>query len=209
MTVLAAWCAAIAVLFWLDSLQWGWVAALGMGPAALMSNDRLAWSAVAILSGALYFMARPQQREASERDIRMALARFWQQTAVLISAGLTFWQAVEVSLQAEPLLQVPISQAAQSLTRRARKDPEPTLDLGQDGQLTLLLLQHGYLHGITTNQIQSHVHHLEARLLYEAESKKRRDPIWMTILPAVLLLNVLWLFLAPMVVLAGHSWLKI
>ncbi len=210
MTVIAAWSVGMVILWWLNREPAAWAPAIGVVPAVLAASGRWTFVLVALLSGLMMFVYQGKPgTKTSSRDLRAALARFWQQVAVLLTAGLTFWQAVEVSVASEPLIRPTISRAADSLARRSRAP----LDLGglppEDGPLTLLLLQHGYLHGVGADQIASHVRHLQERLAYEDEAKKRRDPVWMTVLPAMLLLNVLWVFLAPMVVLAGHSWLKL
>lgn len=209
MMVLAAFCASVAILLWLDRIKFVWLAVMGLAPGAWVSHDGPIWIGCGLMSVVLYIMGRSEGVDVSEREIRAALARFWQETAVLLSAGLTFWQAVEAALGFEPLLAEPLSEAVESLMHRSNTVPKSLQRLGVDGPLTGLLLQHGYRHGITPEHIKSHAQHLEDRLVYEAERKKRRDPIWLTILPALLLLNVLWLFLAPMVALAGHSWLKL
>lgn len=209
MMVVAAWCAAAALLLWLDRLQWVWAAALGVSPAIALASQRAPFMGTLILTAALYFLGKSSRDPVPPRALQEAIMRFWRQTGVLLTAGLTFWQAVEVSADSEPLLTGPIAQAAQRMTRRGENLAELGRQLGRDGPISLLLLQHGYQHGISVDQIMSQVRHIEARLEFEDEAKKRRDPLWMTVLPAVLLLNVLWLFLAPMVALAGHSWMKL
>lgn len=208
MTVLAAWSVGMAVLVWLGEEHRAWIPVLGVVPA-LWLPERWDVMAAALFSGLLSWNGLKKGSGPAERDIRQSLARFWQQVSVLLTAGLTFWQAVETSVESEPLIRSAIANAADSLMRRSRTELAISGLPKEDGALTLLLLQHGHLHGLGAGQIQSHVRHLEARLKYEDEVKKRRDPIWMTVLPALLLLNVLWVFLAPMVALAGHSWFKL
>lgn len=209
MMLVAAWCVGMAVLMGLHEERKSWAALAGTVPGALLTHENWALFVVAMLSGLLYWMAAYQPASASPGQMRAALGRFWQQVAVLLSAGLTFWQAVEVSVESEPILIGPISHAAHRITRRSRVTPDAVDFPGDDGQLTVLLLQQGYLHGASAQQIHAHVRHLEERLAYEEETKKRRDPLWLTILPALLLLNVLWVFVAPMIELVGRSWVKL
>lgn len=206
MMIVAAWCAGVAVLAWLNQERQAWVPWLSVLPMALLAPGRWALVLTAALSAALYLTARTQ-KGPQDREVRAALARFWQQTSVLLTAGMTFWRAVETASEAEPVIAPAMAEAARRIQQRPNGPLDPRWFPGEDGELTLLLLQHGYLHGISSQQIQSQVRHYETRLTYEREAKKQRDPLWLTILPAMLLLNVLWLFLAPMVSLAGHSWL--
>ena len=208
MMVLAVWCFAMACLLWLERESFAWAALLGATPGALMTGQTLPWIVIALFSGLFFYMSHDSGVGTSAIERQAALVRFWQETAVLLTAGLTFWQSVETAAQAEPLLTAVISEAAQHITRRSHTLPEPGI-LGEDAELTWLLLQHGYLHGVSSEQIQSHVRHLQARLTYQEEAKKRHGPLWMTVLPAVLLLNVLWIFIAPMAALAGHGWIKV
>ena len=208
MMVLAGWCAAMACLFWLRRESLAWIPLIGVAPGIFISGERGPWFLAALLSLLIFYMNRPSAQAASEIEKQRAFLRFWQETAVLLTAGLTFWQAVESAAQTESLLTPIISLAAQHITQQSRALAEPNV-LGSDGQLHWLLLQHGYLHGVSPAQIQAHVRHLQTRLAYQDEATKRHGPLWMTVLPAILLLNVLWIFLAPMAALAGHGWIKI
>ncbi|PSR21274.1 MAG: hypothetical protein C7B45_11675 [Sulfobacillus acidophilus] len=209
MTVLAAWCVGMTILVWFEQEKKSWLALAGVMPAALNASNLWALVVAAGLSVLMYFMASQGREQTDPRQLRAALGRFWQEVAVLLSAGLTFWQAVEVSAQAEPLLTSAIAKTANQLTRRSHAALDTTDLPGDDGQLSVLLLQHGYLHGVSSEQIQAHVRHVEERLAYEEEARKRRDPLWLTTLPALLLLNVLWVFVAPMIELVGRSWIKL
>ncbi len=209
MTVLTAWCIGMATLVWMQQERKSWAAVAGTLVGVVSGTNFWAIVVVAALSIVMYFTASQNSPKVDPRKMRLALGRFWQEVAVLLSAGLTFWQAVEVSAQAEPLLTNAIAKAANRIAQRAHVLPETTDLPGDDGQLSVLLLQHGYLHGVSAAQIHSHVRHLEERLAYEEEARKRRDPLWLTILPALLLLNVLWVFVAPMIDLAARSWIKL
>ncbi len=208
MMVIAAWCAAVAWLMWWERESLAWTALIGVAPGALITAERLPWLLAALFSAVFLAMNRKPRGGVSDLERQSALVRFWQETAVLLTAGLTFWQAVEIAAEAEPWLKSTISEAAQRISRRSHAMPELG-PLGPDAPLTWLLLRHGYLHGISSAQIQAHVRHLQTRLTYQEEAKKRHGPLWMTVLPAVLLLNVLWIFIAPMAALAGHGWIKV
>lgn len=209
MTVLSAFCAAFAVLLAVGTAQWIWVVPLALLPAALATGGLAAWTLGSFLSVALYLSQRPQASKPHKEAVQVALAHFWQTTAVLLSAGLTFLQAVEVALHQERLVQAPITEAIHQLTHKSSQVPVLDGEWGVDGMVTAVLLQHGYVHGIAPGQIDSHVRYLQDQVLYRQEAKKRRDPLWMTVLPAVLLVNVLALFVTPMIELVGRSWLKI
>ncbi len=208
MMALAGWCGAMAWLMWCERPQLAWLAFLGAVPAAVILHQVMV---LVLLGAASVWLSRTSRRPpaADPRLLPEALTRFWQQVSVLLSAGLTFWQAVETAAAEEPLLAAPIMQGAQVMLNRSGTMPEIDALRGADGTLSLTLLQHGYLHGLSAEQIRAHVKHLEERLNYEREARRRRDPLWMTILPAVLLVNVLAVFVVPMILMAGHGWLKL
>lgn len=208
MTVIAAWSAALTLLIWLDSVNLAWWGALGVVAGALIPGERVYVAVAAGLSLGLIAAMRPRGRLAKS-VVLAADWRFWQETGILLSAGLTFWQAVEIAAQSEPLVSPALSQAAHGIAA-GRPNPALLEDLlGEEGQVAALLLEHGYRHGITQDQVLAHARHLRGRLVYEAETKRRRNPIWLTVLPAILLVNVLWIFVAPMLALAGHGWLRL
>lgn len=207
MTVMTSWSVAMVLLLWLgkeDQAVWAWVplaggAFLGAPPWAVFATggmSALMWS-------------QKRERKGPGPMVREALIRFWQEVSVLLTAGLGFWAAVEHASQAEPAVSPLISQVALRITENPHALPPNPGIPGLDGEVTLMLMQHGYLHGLTHAQVEVEVRHMEARLAYEREAKKRRDPLWMTVLPAVLLLNVLWIFVAPMLSMASRSWLKL
>lgn len=208
MMVLAGWCAAMAWLMWCGEPQWAWLAVLGVVPGAVLFHQI---SMLVLLGGASTWFSLATRRHIRQepRLLSEALTRFWQQISVLLSAGLTFWQAVETAAVEEPLLAAPIMQSAQTMLSRPGFRSDTDVLRGLDGGLSLVLLQHGYLHGLSAEQIRAHVRHLEARLNHEREARRRGDPLWMTILPAVLLVNVLAVFVVPMILMAGHGWLKL
>lgn len=207
MTVMAAWCMGLAFLFWAGRLEWAWIPWLATLGGAVTGPG---WpvAVTGLMSGWL-LMSERWRRRPSSQTLRLLLVRFWQQVAVLLTAGLTFWQAVEVSADTEPALTALLGQAAGAIAQQPHRPVDNPGLPGSDGEVTLMLLQHGYLHGLSAAQVRTEVGHMEARLRYEEEARKRRDPLWMTILPAFLLLNVLWVFVAPMIAMASHSWLHI
>ncbi len=209
MSALAAWCAGVSVLLWLGHPEKSWAAWLAGTANVLSRGTRDAWILTGTLSAWMAAAALRRRRHPSGRALRESLVRFWQEVGVLLTAGLTFWRAVEIAAESEPLLtglvQHAASQVAQHPHGRITNPGFPD----DEGEMTLLLLQHGYLHGAAPAQIQAEVRHMEARLAFEEEAKRRRDPLWMTVLPALLLLNVLWLFVAPMIAMASHSWMKL
>jgi len=206
MITLSAWCLGVALLIWVKQEQVVWTAWLGVVPGVWEGTQMWGVAVTGLLTLWLFLGTRPSSSEVSSHMSRQALARFWQQVAVLLSAGLTFWQAVEVSAHAEPYLTDTIAAMADQIVRQPIGNLENTVIPGEDGDLTLQLLQHGYVHGVTDGQIESHVRHIESRLAYEDEARRRRDPLWMTVLPALLLLNVLWIFITPMISMAHQSW---
>ena len=212
MIVLAAWCAGMAV--WVigedDRSKIPWEPLVGILPALIFRvQSQGGFIVVGIFSLWLAFQAHRPHSPKALWPLRQALFRFWQQVAVLLSAGLTFWHAVEVSARSEPSIASRIEAMAERVQQQPQLLPDATGLPVPEGQATALLLQHGYLHGIAVEQVEEEARSMKARLEFEEESRRRRDPLWMTVLPALLLLNVLWIFVAPMGAMASHSWIKI
>lgn len=207
MITLAAWCVGMAYLTWagMEKRVWMvWVAVVL--PGLYFHSSGWGMALTAVLTAILMLTRRERTEGKISVAQRWALVRFWQEVRVFTSAGLTFWQAVEISADSEPLILNSITAMAKTIAQQPSVTVKNLYWPGEDGDLTLLLLQHGYLHGITEQQIRAQVKHLEGRLRIEDEVRRRRDPLWMTILPAFLLVNVLWIFIVPMISMADQSW---
>lgn len=211
MSILAVWCALVTGLLWLEKGNLAWTAALGVLPGALWTHSPV-WALlmVILLSGWLSWIYRAKpSAEVSPVQMRQAQARFWREVGVLLTAGTTFMQAVEVAAEVEPLMGGPIREMVQTWAKYPLGAIQWPDWPGEEGEMTRLLLEHGYRHGLTSQQISSHARHLETGIMAEEDAKRQKLPIWLTILPALLLLNVLWLFLVPLFVIGTHSWLKL
>ncbi|MCY0878675.1 MAG: hypothetical protein OWU84_07040 [Firmicutes bacterium] len=208
MSILAAWCVSMALVIAVERPRAAVFAWLGAAILGLWQSDDL-W-AVALsgaMSAAVVLAERPPS--SSVRQVRPALIRFWHKVEAMASAGLTFWQAVEYAARSEPLIARPITGIAEQVAARSRGEILPDPSLGQDGPMTVLMLQHGYLHGIDGEHIRTHLRYLEEAVRAETDNRRNRAPLWMSMLSALLLLNVLWLFVAPMATLAVKGWLKV
>lgn len=209
MMILAAWCAATAYLLWVQRPQLVWAGWLALVVPALLMKATLPVFFTGMLTALMMWNSRQIAPSGPTVTTRRALARFWQEVQVLVSSGLTFWQAVEIAAGAEPEISDVIRSMAEHIARKPSRRAKNVFWPGEDGDLTLLLMQHGYVHGITEEQIRSEVHHIDSRLTIEEELRKRRDPLWMTTLPAILLVNVLWVFVVPMIQMAHQSWFRL
>jgi hypothetical protein len=206
--VLAAWCFGMALVVAARrprAAVWAW---LGTTLLAVWHSHTL-WGIVVSGAASGFLAISERSQTTALKDIRPALVRFWHKVEVMVSAGLTFWQAVEYAATSEPLIAASVRRVAEQIATRSRGSVAPDPSWGEDGDITVLMLQHGYLHGVEAGQIRTQVRYLEGAMRVEAENRRKRMPIWMSVLPAMLLLNVLWLFLAPMGAMAAHSWLRV
>lgn len=199
------------VLWWnggsISSMWWvlaGVATGLGWRPS------RGEWIATGILAVGIVAGSRPPGSKRRLRQRRLALVGFWRALALYLTAGLTFWQAVDGALGQEPSVAADVRRLAWDLAY-VRRDQE-TLERfrranpGPEGELISTLMVHGYRHGLTPEEALRQAGELEERLAFEEEMARRSDPLWLTLLPAVLLLGVLALAAAPLFALLVRNW---
>jgi len=100
------------------------------------------------------------------------------------------------------------------LSRGVARDREPVQAMakfcqqipGPESELIATMVDHGYRHGIVVDDVISQAHDLEDRFAFEQELKRRQDPLWLTVVPALMLLNVLVLLGVPMAVSIFRNW---
>ncbi len=211
MTVFAALCLGLGIAFWLDSntSSMAWIG-LALMPGFLIHPS---WSgAVGIVVGPLLSYVISSQR-LSNREIRRHredIVRWWRALSIYLSAGLTFWQSTEEALQQVPSLSEDVRILATTLSQKgssrealaAFSDRHP----GPEASIVAGMMVHGYRHGVEASLVAQQAEQMEDRLGFEQELERRRDPIWMTVLPALLLLNVIAILLVPMMSLMMRSW---
>ncbi len=145
------------------------------------------------------------------RQKRWRLVRFWRTLSFFLTAGMTFWQAMDQAIAAVPEVSGSMRAMASAL---ARSRTEQTAMLarfrdqypGPEGELISTMVVHGYRHGIRPEDAMKQAWDMEEQLSLEEALRRQSNPILLTVLPAVLLLNVLLVFVAPMGLLALKSW---
>lgn len=171
------------------------------------------WSLGMILGGGILIMVvrgRPPNRRRHLLHTRWAFVRFWSAVSLFLSAGLTLWQAVDGALDEDDTINVGIRGMARQLS--AGKDYSEIFEdfvhefSGPEAELVGTMLIHGYQHGLVASDVLEQSQQLEEQLAFEEEFRRRRDPLWMTVLPALLLLNILLLVIGPMGSLIGQSF---
>ncbi|WP_028962455.1 hypothetical protein [Sulfobacillus thermosulfidooxidans] len=144
------------------------------------------------------------------RQKRWNLVRFWRTTAFFLTAGMTFWQAVDQAVLAVPEVALDIGYLAK-LIGAQRADSSALLIFrtqypGPEGDLVATMMAYGYQNGLQAEDAISQAWDMEEQLALEEALKKQSDPLWLTLLPALLLLNVLMMFVGPMIVMAIKNW---
>ncbi|OLZ09930.1 hypothetical protein [Sulfobacillus thermosulfidooxidans] len=144
------------------------------------------------------------------RQKRWSLVRFWRTTAFFLTAGMTFWQAVDQAVLAVPEVALDIGYLAK-LIGAQRADASALLTFrtqypGPEGDLVATMMAYGYQNGLQAEDAISQAWDMEEQLALEEALKKQSDPLWLTLLPALLLLNVLMMFVGPMIVMAIKNW---
>ena len=168
--------------------------------------------AILVVAGPLvWFLKRYAHRSASSvRRKRESMVAFWRAVAVYLSAGLTFWQAIEAGWQQVPEIASDVSQMAMGLAYAGDDAHLVNHFIGQypgpEAEIVAGMMVHGYRHGLDPARVTAQVEQMEDRLAFETELKKRGDPIWMTILPGILLLNVVMILFVPMLALMIRHW---
>lgn len=211
MTVLAALCLGLGIAFWLDAniLSMVWIG-LALIPGFLLHPS---WPGTAgIIMGPLIFYAI-SSRKRSTREIRrqrQEIVRWWRALSIYLSAGLTFWQSTEEALQQVPSLTDDVRTLATTLSQRG--STQETLQNfsarhpGPEASIVAGMMVHGYRHGVEAALVAQQAEQMEDRLGFEEELERRKDPIWMTVLPAFLLLNVIAILFVPMMSMMLQSW---
>lgn len=181
----------------LRTLLWGLVAAdwacRGLWPMSI------------ILVTALMWLWMPLKADRTLE--RWEICRFWQQVALLASAGLTVLASVE---EAAPL--TPLGQDIKQLIGSFAHSPNDGLDTflehhrSPEAQYLAHLLVSAWHHGLDVEVAHEQALGMIERLGQEARLKEANRSLWASLLPALLLFNVLVLFLVPLTINLTSSW---
>ncbi len=211
MTMLASLCFGFGLYFLIDGATPGlaWIG-LALVPGFALRPSWLGAGGIGLGPLLMYAL---NSRHHSAREIRRQreeIVRWWRATSVYLSAGLTFWQSAEEALQQVPSLTDDVRRLATTLSHRGSSQEAIEAfcarHRGPEAIIVGGMMVHGYYHGIQAFLVSQQAEQMENRLGFERELEKRRDPIWMTILPAVLLLNVIAMLFVPMMSMMVKSW---
>ncbi len=214
-TMIAALCSGIFASsirgsrFRLDNLLWVGIALMPLWFWQPHPLSGLLLS-VTILVGVMGLWNRPLSRKQIRKK-RWSIVKFWRTMAFFLSAGMTFWQAMDQAVVAVPEIGVDIETLAKvigtnhsdsgAFTRFRTQYPGPESDL-----VTTMMI-YGYQNGLQAEDAITQAWDMEEQLTLEDALKKQSDPLLLTILPALLLLNVLIMFIAPMGLMAMKNLL--
>ncbi len=211
MTMMAALCFGFGIYFWRDGATGGagWIG-LGLLPGFLIHPSWIGAAGIAVGPLLVYALKSRQHSPREIRRRREEIVRWWRALSVYLSAGLTFWQSTEEALQQVPSLTEDVRTLATTLSHKGSSqdalqnffDRHP----GPEALIVGGMMVHGYRHGVQGLLVSQQAEQMEDRLGFERELEKRRDPIWMTILPALLLLNVIAILFVPMMSMMAKSW---
>jgi len=209
-------------LIWLESLTGGalWLGLVGENwtqilwlPLGWVIYAGLArdwtWLMVGVAAPVVGWQLR-RQKHADVRTKREALTRLWALVGLYLSAGLGFWSALEEGVDQSGL----VADSVRDLSQGVVQDRDPVAAMekfcrqipGPESELIATMVEHGYRHGIVVADVLSQAQDLEERLAFEKELRRRQDPLWLTVIPAMMLLNILVLLGAPMAVAIFRNW---
>jgi Flp pilus assembly protein TadB len=158
----------------------------------------------------MVMLAQNLKTSEKSRSQREEMARFWAILGLYLSAGLPFWPALEEALVSTPAIAEPIRGLGRAVAQE--KDPTDAMAVfcgsipGPESEMVATMVEHGFRHGISAGDVMMQAQELEDRLAFEQEIRRRQDPLWLTVLPAVMLLNLVMLFGVPMGVMMARSW---
>lgn len=190
-----------------DLSDWLWL------PAGWMVWAAVSKSWLWFLLGVAVPMLRLGRWTPSTRtrhQLRRDLIGYWSIVGLYLTAGLSFWMALEESTEAYPRLIEFIRQLNRGVV--TERDPTETIAAfcqaipGPESEVVASMIAHGYRHGIDVSDVVSQAKDLEERYTFEGELRRRQDPLWMTIVPAVMLLNVMVVLGVPMAVSLIRTW---
>lgn len=211
MTMISSYCMGLGIYFWMDGAVSfvGWIG-LALLPGFLVHPS---WLGAIGIGGGPILVYLLKNRQHSPREIRRRreeIVRWWRALSVYLSSGLTFWQSTEEALQQVPSLTDDVRTLATTLSHKGATQ-HAVQDFcarhpGPEALIVSGMMVHGYRHGVQALVVAQQAEQMEDRLGFERELAKRRDPIWMTILPALLLLNVIAILFVPMMSMMLKSW---
>ena len=214
MILVAALCSGLAIYLWTaHQVSWneaGWMS-VGLWPAWLIHPQMNTGLALGAMTLGFVLSRRPSRPQGTAiRRKRRLLVRFWRIVSFFLTAGMTFWQAIDQALAVVPELDGAIRELVQTMllsrfdlsAMEAFRREYP----GPESDVIATMLLHGYHHGIAPDDAMKQASEMEEQLSLEEALRRQSHPMLLTILPALLLLNVLALFGAPMGLLALHSW---
>lgn len=152
-------------------------------------------------------------RHPATRLVRAELIRFWQGVLLYLTAGVTFWQAVDGASRDVPAIRARVHVLAEAVA--AERNPATTIAGfihqadGPEAEVIATMLWHGYHHGVRLTDVRQQVQNFEEQWAFEQELRQQSAPLWLTILPAILLLNLLGIFGEPLFTALVHSWHRI
>lgn len=167
------------------------------------------WLSISLLVPGLG-LGRRQPRPGNLRTRRRQLIELWAMVGLYLTAGMDLWSAVEEAVAIGPLVGSEIREFSHRIA--VERDPVEAIAEfcaripGPESEVVATMIHHGYHHGIATSDVIAQAGEMEDHLAFESELQRRQDPLWLTIIPAVMLLNVLAVFAMPMAVTMLHSW---
>jgi hypothetical protein len=181
----------------------------------------LAWTGLAVLDARWLWLGlgcaipliglerRRPNRHLLDKQ-RQGLVQLWFLVGLYLSAGMGLWAALEEAAEAVPMVKSVVRQLGVLVA--SVRDPAVVVTKfsasipGPEAELLATMVDHGYRHGILSADVIRQAEDLENRLAFERELRRRQDPLWLSIVPAILLLNVLVILGLPMAISMLHAW---
>lgn len=199
---------------------WAWAFGVDRDGIAVTAALWVPWAmaehafapAMAGVAGAvvLRLAANRRHKRSDPAGHRADFVRFWRLTGLLLTAGLGLWQAVEAAAEAVPGITGAVRQLAEHLTRErngmraigqfCRAHPGP------EAETVATMIDYGFRHGISGPDVLRQAAELADQLGFEQDLRRRRGPVWLSVLPALMLFNMLIVFALPMGMAMVAEW---
>ncbi|MBX5467748.1 MAG: hypothetical protein K6U14_09710 [Firmicutes bacterium] len=141
------------------------------------------------------------------------LIRFWHLIALELSAGLTLWQAVEGAWLAVPTVRRELEEALWAIMA-GEEWPQVRGRLSAtwrsvEAEVVLATLWHAHRHGVTPETVGAQADEFSRAGGWEIAVRGERMPLFLTMVPAVLLFNLVAVAAAPLVLGMVQAWRRI
>lgn len=196
--------AALAVVLTIPPKRWERFLGLGGLTAILVAQG--SWPLGVAVGAVVALEVWPERREPPW-NLRWRCCAFWQSVALLTTAGLPVLTAVEDALPPGPWGQ-DVKRLAFGLANSQKDAMQSFLSTYTmpEAREIAYALEAAWHHGLDSVQAHRQALAMQERLSQERRMQQAHQPLWAAGLPALLLLNLLLVFLVPVIHTLVQGW---